>query len=121
MPLLYTACSEDSRWVHDELIPHLENDSNGYQSLRLCVHERDFMLGENRPIVDNIWSKMEQSRKLILVIRKNLTRSNYCNYEIDLARMLSVEKARNLLVPVMLENVRMADMSDSLQWIVRIR
>jgi len=109
--------SEDSRWVHDELIPHLENDSNGYQSLRLCVHERDFLLGEN--ILSNIWSKMEESRKVILVISKNFTMSNYCNYEIDLARMLSVEKARNLLVPVMLENVRMADMSDSLRWIVR--
>jgi len=62
---------------------------------------------------------MEESRKVILVISKNFTMSNYCNYEIDLARMLSVEKARNLLVPVMLENVRMADMSDSLRWIVR--
>jgi len=62
---------------------------------------------------------MEESRKVILVISRNFTRSNYCKYEIDLARMLSVEKGRNLIVPVMLEDVRMEDMSDSLRWIVR--
>ena len=112
--VVYSA--DDSQWVDDELIPHLENDSD-YQSLRLCVHERDFLLGAN--IVDNIWSKMEESRKVILVISRNFTRSNYCKYEIDLARMLSVEKARNLIVPVMLQEVRMEDMSDSLRWIVR--
>jgi len=60
-----------------------------------------------------------KSRRVILVISRNFARSNYCNYEIDLARMLSVEKARNLIVPVMLEDVRMEDMSDSLRWIVR--
>jgi len=108
--------SEDSQWVHDELITHLENDSDR-QSIRLCVYERDFLPGEN--ILDNIWSKMEESRKVILVISRNFTRSNYCKYEIDLARMLSVEKARNLIVPVMLEDVRMEDMSDSLRRIVR--
>jgi len=107
---------EDSQWVHDELIPHLENGSDR-QSIRLCVHERDFLLGEN--IIDNIWSKMDKSRKVILVISRNFTRSNYCKYEIDMARMLSVEKARNLIVPVMLEDVSIRDMSDSLRWIVR--
>jgi len=108
--------SEDSQWVHEELTPHLEN-SNDDQSLHLCVHERDFLPGDN--IIQNIWNKMEDSYKVILVISNNFTKSNYCNYEIDLARMLSVEKARNLIVPVMLEEVRMEDMSDSLRWIVR--
>jgi len=112
--VVYSA--EDSQWVREELVPHLENDGD-HQYLRLCVHERDFLLGEN--ILDNIWSKMEESRKVILVISRNFTQSNYCNYEIDLARMLGVEKARNLIVPVMLEDVRMEDMSDSLRWIVR--
>jgi len=108
--------NKDSDWVLEELLPHFE-DCTDYQPLRLCVHDRDFLPGEY--IIGNIWSRMEDSRKVILVISKNFARSNYCNYEIDLARMLSVEKARNLLVPVMLENVRMEDMSDSLKWIVR--
>ena len=108
--------NEDSDWVLEELVPHFE-DCTDYQSLRLCVHERDFLPGEY--IFGNIWSRMEDSRKVILVVSKQFARSNYCNYEIELARMMSVEKARNLLVPVMLENVRMEDMSDSLRWIVR--
>ena len=109
--------SEDSQWVHEELVPHLENGDCVGQMLRLCVHERDFGPGEN--IIRNIWNKMEESRKVILVISNNFARSNWCKYEIDLARMIGVEKARNLLVPVLLENVRMEDMSDSLRWIVR--
>jgi len=109
--------NEDSDWVLEELIPNLEDSGGDYQPLRLCVHERDFLPGEY--IIGNIWSKMEDSRKVILVVSGNFARSNYCNYEIELARMLSVEKARNLLVPVILENVRMEDMSDSLRWIVR--
>ena len=107
---------EDTRWVHEQLVPHLE-DCDDHQSLRMCVHERDFLPGEQ--IIGNIWSRMEESRKVILVISNNFTKSNYCNYEIDLARMLSVEKARNLLVPLMLEHVSIEDMSDSLRWIVR--
>ena len=108
---------EDGQWVNEELVPQLENGDCDGQLLRLCIHERDFGLGEN--IIRNIWNKMEESRKVILVISNNFVSSNWCKYEIDLARMIGVEKARNLLVPVFLETVRMADMSDSLGWIVR--
>ena len=106
---------KDSQWVHDELVLHLEND-NDHQSLHLCVHERDFLPGEN--ILDNISSKMDESRKVILVISRNFTRNKYCKFETDYARHLSVTKARNLIVPVILEDVRMEDMWHSLRWIV---
>jgi len=108
--------SEDSQWVHNELVSHLENDND--QFLRLCDHERDFLLGEI--IFDNISSKMEKSRKVILVISRNFIGSRWCKFETDYARHLSVEKDRNLIVPVMLEDVGMEDMSefDSLRWIV---
>ena len=46
---------------------------------------------------------MEHSRKVILVISKNFTLSKYCDYEMNLARMQSVEQGRELIVPILLE------------------
>jgi hypothetical protein len=57
--------------------------------------------------------------KVILVISKNFTQSHYCNYELNLARLHSVEQGRNLLVPVVLDPVDMESMSECLRWIVR--
>ena len=62
---------------------------------------------------------MESSRKTILVMSKTFTLSNYCNYEVQLARMHSVETGRNRIIPVMLEPVDMRNMSECLRWIVR--
>jgi hypothetical protein len=93
--------SEDRHWVNEQLLPHLERQTslqNATQRIdpepvRLCVHERDFPPGQE--IIGNIWNKMEQSRKVILVISKNFSQSYYCDYETNLARMQSVEQGRD--------------------------
>jgi len=85
--------------------------------LKVCIHERDFTVG--RLIFDNIWSTMERSRNVILVISPNFLKSKFCDYELNLARMESVQKGRNMLIPIILEPVRMEDMSAGLRWIVR--
>jgi TIR domain len=85
--------------------------------LRLCVHERDFPPGQE--IIGNIWNKMECSRKVILVISKNFTLSHYCDYEMNLARMQSVEQGRNVLVPVILEYPDVNSVSECLHWVLK--
>ena len=57
--------------------------------------------------------------QIILVISPSFARSNYCDYEVQLARMQSVQKGRNLFIPIILEQVEMEAMSDGLRWIVR--
>ena len=118
--------SGDRVWVNEELLAHLEMpqtddtlslDSTGSRHIRLCVHERDFPPGED--ILANIWNKMEHSRKTILVLSKSFAKSHYCNYGVQLARMNSVEQARNLIIPVLLEPLDINDMSECLRWIVR--
>ena len=118
--------SGDRDWVNQQLLTNLEGDDEVQNdqlagevphNMRLCVHERDFPPGED--ILGNIWNKMEHSRKTILVLSKSFTRSHYCNYEVQLARMNSVEQARNLIIPVLLEPVDIKDMSECLRWIVR--
>ena len=56
---------------------------------------------------------------MILVISPSFARSNYCDYEMNLARMQSVQKGRNLFVPIVLANVDPKSMSYGLSWIVK--
>ena len=62
---------------------------------------------------------MEHSRKVILVVSKNFTKSHYCDYEMNLARMQSIEQGRNLLVPILLELPDVDRVSDCLHWVLR--
>jgi TIR domain len=119
--------SEDRQWVNDQLLPHLELQVNTAERditssprpdiLRLCVHERDFPPGQE--IIGNIWNKMEHSRKVILVVSKNFTKSHYCDYEMNLARMQSIEQGRSLLIPILLELPDVDRVSDCLHWVLR--
>jgi hypothetical protein len=126
--------SSDRQWVKHELLPHLEEPHaaattggegsdfdefarRGHTGLRLCVHERDFRPGED--IIGNIWEKMEKSRKVILVISKTFAKSYYCDYEMNLARMQSVEMGRNIIVPVLLGMPDIDGITDCLYWVLR--
>ena len=119
--------SSDRVWVNEYFVPALEdiNEDDGTtevphgsrRKLRLCVHERDFPIGSD--IIGSIWTLMEKSRMVILIISPGFTRSQYCDYEMNLARMQSVEKGRNLFIPIILEQPPMESMSDGLRWIVR--
>ena len=53
------------------------------------------------------------------MISPSFVRSHYCDYEMNLARMLSVQNGRNLFVPIILEPVNLESMSYGLRWIVR--
>ena len=131
--------SEDRDWVNEELIPRWELPERVEEHIdltgeheethvlleeqphvripKLCVHERDFAPGEE--IIGNIWHKMERSRKVILVISRNFVTSKYCNYEMNLARLRSVEKGRNVIVPVLLEMPDVHMVSETLEWVLR--
>jgi Leucine-rich repeat (LRR) protein len=128
---------EDAEWVRNELVPRLENDaelneensstdvserepstqSNRDRQLALCYHERDFVPGNL--ILSNMWEMMENSRKVLLVISRSFVKSDYCDYEMNLARVQSVQKGCNLFVPVILEPVDLESMSAGLRWIVQ--
>jgi hypothetical protein len=69
--------SKNSEWVRRRLMPELE-DGLG---LRLCVHERDFLLGEN--IVDNIAWCVERSKKILMVFSRKFARSQWCQFELN--------------------------------------
>ncbi|XP_076439450.1 toll-like receptor 2 [Babylonia areolata] len=68
----------DLPWVRGHLLAKLE----GEMGLRLCVHERDFLPGNN--IVDNIVQCVEKSKKVLMVFSRHFVRSQWCQFELSL-------------------------------------
>lgn len=91
--------SSDINWVLNELLPEVE-ESEGFQ---LCLHDRDFKPGQF--IVDNILESIQTSRRVILVLSPEFARSSWCNYEASLAEQRLLEENRNMLVPILLEDI----------------
>ena len=120
----FVAYDKDDRgWVKNELVRNLEasindgNEERSRQPMRLCIHERDFELGNW--IEENIVTAIEQSRRILLVVSNHFLNSNWCRFELEMARMHSMERGRNIVVPILLEDVPFEEMPASLQLIIR--
>ena len=122
----FVAYDKDDRgWVREELISHLESPMlDGRDDLpfsrkkmHLCVHERDFEPG--KWIEENIVTAIEQSRSVLVVISKNFLNSNWCRFELEMARMQSMERGSNIVIPILMEDVSFEEMPGSLRMIVR--
>ena len=68
--------SGDLPWVRQHLMPELE----GHLGLRLCVHERDFLVGGN--IVDNIADSVDRSKKIMMLFSNSFVQSQWCQFEL---------------------------------------
>ncbi|XP_071944250.1 uncharacterized protein [Antedon mediterranea] len=96
--------SKDIQWVLDVLQPSLEVERN----FKLCVDYRDFLPGE--AIVTNIANAVKFSRKVLLVVSKHFAKSEWCNFELEMARMRMFDKHEDILVVVLIEKVSPKDM-----------
>ena len=111
--------SNDTEWVKDQLLAHLEHpedeqDGGRHRSnFKLCCHERDFIPGT--PIVENIVESINNSQKTILVVTNSFVESNWCDFELQMARMHSFEEGRDIIIVIMLEPVPAAKMSATLE------
>lgn len=71
--------SEDLPWVQQHLLPQLEGE--GGWGLRLCLHQRDFIVGKN--IADNISDSVEGSKKVLMVFSEHFCRRQWCQFELQ--------------------------------------
>jgi hypothetical protein len=69
--------SEDLPWVRSHLMSELEHRLG----LKLCIHQRDFIVGNN--IVDNIVDCVQSSKKIIMVFSRHYVRSQWCQFELN--------------------------------------
>ena len=112
----------DLKWITNELLKNLDEEALGddlsdQTRFRLCIHDRDFIPGIS--IEDNIVRAIENSRKTILVLSKDFLTSGWCDFELQIARMESFDKGRNVIVVVMLEPLPMESMKKSLKLLIQ--
>ena len=114
---------DNGDWVRDELFENLDVKNNqtqcqeDHRRFKLCIHERDFIPGT--PIEENIAHAIENSRKTILVLSKSFLESGWCEFELQMACMENIDKGRNAIIVVMLEDLPAKKMSKSLRLLIR--
>ena len=100
---------DDVIWVRQELIPRLEEENH----FTLCIHQRDFTPGI--PIEENIVMAVLESRKTILLINDNFLSSNYCHFEVHMARQKLFDENDDIIIPVILESFNWGKLSHTLR------
>nr|UFQ90036.1 toll-like receptor 2 [Haliotis discus hannai] len=98
----------DGDWVYDELMGYLEGEAG----LRLCEHSRDFESG--KLIVDNVFEALDSSRKTVLVISNEYMKSDWCQFELQMA-LNSFLKQEIKLVVILLEHVEACHVTSTLR------
>ena len=98
-PFLYDAfisySNADEDWVNTRLVEFLENTSPG---LKLCLHQRDFVIGQT--IMENIVSAINTSRHVVIVLTESYAKSSWCMLESHLAqsRLLVGDSSGRLVI-----------------------
>ncbi|XP_046579662.1 toll-like receptor 4 [Haliotis rubra] len=87
------------------------------QGLKLCIHHRDFLVGE--AIAANILNAVKSSRKTVIVLSRHFLRSYWCKYEVEMAKMESIYTGRNTLLVVVLENIPLKDLTPDIVELMR--
>lgn len=91
--------SEDFQVARISAMENLE----GKYGLKLCIHERDFMPGDS--IAFNISKGIHGSRRTLLFLSKDFFASEWCRYEINIARMEAIYTQREVMLVILLEDV----------------
>jgi protein toll len=92
-------CNTDERFVFDNIVRVLENEKYGF---RLCVHSRDWVVGEWIPA--QIAQSVEQSRRTLIVLSRSFLKSVWGRLEFRTAHISAVKDGRARVVIVLLEN-----------------
>jgi hypothetical protein len=104
--------SLDIGWIRQQLMPELE----GRRGLRLCIHERDFIPGEQ--IVDNIARYVERSKKVMMVFSKNFVRSEWCQFELTYCLRHVMNYDDSLLI-VVIDDVITRRMTEAMMAVIK--
>ena len=99
----------DSKWLLNEMLPRLEGTEN---HLKLCIHQRDWLVGKD--IAVNIAESMEDSRKTVLIVSNAFASSQWCHFELTMAQTRLFRDDTNSLMLVLLEDIDDVNMSPRL-------
>ncbi|KAL9955705.1 hypothetical protein ACROYT_G037065 [Oculina patagonica] len=88
---------EDSHWVTGKLLPFLEEKNH----LKCCIHYRDFTPG--KPFQECMAESVYNSHKIIAVLSGNFLKSNYCSYELNIAKYRLLNKRDDSLIIIRID------------------
>ncbi len=88
---------EDSHWVTGKLLPFLEEKNR----LKCCIHYRDFTPG--KPFQECMAESVYNSHKIIAVLSGNFLKSNYCSYELNIAKYRLLNKRDDSLIIIRID------------------
>ncbi|XP_067664541.1 toll-like receptor 4 [Haliotis asinina] len=104
---------EDRGFVVEDMRRILE----GQRGLRLCIHHRDFLVGE--AIAANVLNAIRSSRRTVIILSRNFLKSYWCKYEVEMAKMESIYTGRNTLLVVVLEKIPLKDLPPDIVELMR--
>ncbi|XP_068760701.1 uncharacterized protein [Montipora capricornis] len=89
----------DQLWISQRLLPLLEERNE----LKCCIHYRDFEPG--KVFYDSMAECVYKSFKIIAVLSNNFFDSNYCSYELNVAKYRLLNARDDSLIMIRIDNV----------------
>nr|AUB13350.1 toll-receptor 9 [Penaeus monodon] len=105
----------DRQWVFEHLVAKLE-DGGRY---RVCIHERDFTVGQE--ITENIISSVERSRKVVVVLSPSFIRSSWCMFELQMVSNKILDERKSKLIMLLLERIPEEEQPKKLKYLLKTR
>ncbi|XP_063446601.1 toll-like receptor 3 [Mytilus trossulus] len=102
-------CDANRLWVHNEFVKKLENE----EGLKLCIHHRDFAVGET--IIGNVDTLLKKSWKVVVIMSNAFAKSEWCQWEVDIVQERRRRQGREVLLLIMLENINSKNMTSPLR------
>ena len=109
----YNRC--DYQWVDEILQPKLEDELG----LRLCLHHRDFRLGE--VITEQIIESIQSSKKTLFILSKSFLASTWCHFEIRMAQSRLFTTGKDVILLALLEPLPDRMVSKTLKGLLETR
>ena len=94
----------EAAFIKEKLVPSLEGDHD----LKVWVADRDAMAGAS--IAENLTHAIYGSKKSVLLLSRRYFIESWCNYEMNMARVESIESQRKLMIIVLYEDVSAKEM-----------
>ena len=91
-------------FIKNSLVPQLEGERF---NLKVWVADRDSHAGSS--VAENITHAINNCKKSVLLLSKSYFSETWCNYEMNMARIESVESRRKLMILVLLEDMSARD------------
>ncbi|XP_033102344.1 slit homolog 1 protein-like [Anneissia japonica] len=107
---------EDLDWVIHVLQPKLEGALHNF---KLCLDYRDFTAGDT--IFNNIIDSVKSSHKTLLIVTKSFIASEWCFFEVEMARTKMFDANEDSILIVLLEDVDVVHMPNFLRMLMQTK